>query len=367
MYKEGSAKIKYCSKAFLNPEARFSRDISVAALSALNKGRRGSSVLDATAATGIRGIRYWKECKRPKVTMLEINGQAYREAVKNVKFNNVKAEVLDQSIQEFANTSGEKFDFVDLDPFGSAVPNVNDILKIVSDGSTLFATSTDTAVLCGAHGKACLKVYDSQPIHDVICNEVGLRILVGYLAREALKFNMGIRPLLSFSYRNHMRTLVRFERSSEGVAGSLSSIGYMGYCRKCLSYSYEIGSLPTKLLCESCGKDLQIGGKLWCGRLKDQVLANSVLKLMIDDDSMGRESVSLMGKVAGELDMVGYYPIPKVTKSMGLQSVSPDLVIKKLVGLGFDATRTHLDDSGIKTSAIISDVRKAVKSCSKMA
>ena len=71
MYSEGKANIKHYDKAFLNPKGKLSRDISVAYVAVL--ADKGSTVLDATSATGIRGIRYIKEANIGKVTFLDIN------------------------------------------------------------------------------------------------------------------------------------------------------------------------------------------------------------------------------------------------------------------------------------------------------
>ena len=65
MYAEGKARIKESGKAFLNPAGKASRDLSIAYVKLL--AEKGSALLDATAATGIRAIRYAKEAgiRRP--------------------------------------------------------------------------------------------------------------------------------------------------------------------------------------------------------------------------------------------------------------------------------------------------------------
>ena len=77
MYSEGKANIKHYDKAFLNPKGKLSRDISVAYVAVL--ADKGSTVLDATSATGIRGIRYIKEANIGKVTFLDINIDAFND------------------------------------------------------------------------------------------------------------------------------------------------------------------------------------------------------------------------------------------------------------------------------------------------
>jgi len=71
MYIEGKARIRDSGNAFLNPVGKASRDLSVAYVDLL--ASKGSSLLDATAATGIRAIRYTKESGIKNPTILEIN------------------------------------------------------------------------------------------------------------------------------------------------------------------------------------------------------------------------------------------------------------------------------------------------------
>ncbi len=207
MYKEGSAAIKYTKDSFLNPEARISRDISAAFVSAL--AEKGSSIVDSTAATGIRGIRYYNESGSKKVVFLDMNRKAFASLKKNVVSNKVKGTVLNKSIQEFANTTKDKFDFIDLDPFGGVTPYIYDLMKMSRGGTYLMVTATDTAVLCGADYRACVRLYDARPMHNELCQEVALRLLIGYITRIAAQFNFGVEVVLSFSYLHYMRVFLR--------------------------------------------------------------------------------------------------------------------------------------------------------------
>ena len=146
---EGKARLYTGDNVFYNPEMKTLRDVSVLFLKAISTKRK--RVLDATAATGVRAIRYALEAGAKDVTLLDINARAARVAKKNVGFNHLKFEVLNLSIQEFANTHRGSFEIIDLDPFGSPSPDVYDIMKLCWDGTILMITATDTAVLCGAH------------------------------------------------------------------------------------------------------------------------------------------------------------------------------------------------------------------------
>ncbi len=206
---EGKAKIYTGKEAFYNPKMTELRDISVAFLKVIST--KDKKVLDSTAATGIRAIRYALEAGAKDVVLLDINKSAAALAKKNVKLNRLKFDVLNKSIQDFANSSREKFGMIDHDPFGSPAPSLFDLMKISWDGTALMITATDTAVLCGAHQGACLKIYGAKPLHNEMCKEVGIRILLNYTARIASQFNFGVIPLLSISDMHYMRIFVRLE------------------------------------------------------------------------------------------------------------------------------------------------------------
>lgn len=342
---EGKAKLS-SEGAFYNPKMKELRDISVLFLKAV--GAKGP-LLDSTAATGVRGIRYFKEAGIRGITFLDINKQAFSRLRSNLRLNRLKATALNKSIQEFANTTDEKFEAIDLDPFGSPQPHIFDLMKISKDGTLLMVTATDTAVLCGAHAHACYKLYNSKPLHSEHCKEVGVRILLGYISRIASQFNFGIEPLLTVSAQHYMRVFVRLSHGAEAAVSSVVANGVGSFCWKCRSFSSLKGLAPEmSRICKACGAESELFGPLWLGPLYDRKIASKI-----------RSSIT------PELDTFMFYSIPKLTRSMGIGSVSHYEVIKRLNGLGFTATPTQFDNDGIKTSAPHGDVLSAVKRLSK--
>ncbi len=363
MYTEGRAVIKYEKGAFLNPDARMSRDISVAFVAA--SSNRVTTVLDATAATGIRGIRYYLETPARKVTLLEMNKSALPIAKKNVALNRVKSKVLGKSIQEFANTADGKFDIIDLDPFGGVTPYVYDLMKISKNGTCLMITATDTAVLCGADYRACLRLYDSRPMHNEICHEVGLRILIGYVARVAAQFNFGVEALASFSYLHYMRIIIRLAHGQGNAAGSIKNIGYAHYCNKCLNRGVEFAAIPRDTSCKLCGNALETSGKVWLGRLYNEETLGSMKNAMLESVNYDKKSIGLVESMSEELHDPLYYSIPRITKRMGIGSVSTSGLIEMLRKKGYRASRTHMSSYGIKTNAGIKELGSCVRALSK--
>lgn len=359
MYTEGSARIEDSGEAFLNPKARLSRDISVGFVKALAKS--GGSVLDATAATGIRGIRYCLETKAKRVTMLDINETVYKSLSKNARLNRVKATVLNKSIQEFANTTDEKFDFIDLDPFGGAAPNIFDLMKVAKGGTYMMITGTDTAVLCGAQHSACIRIYDSKPIHNELSHEAGIRILAGYVARVAAQFGFGIRVLVAFTYLHYVRIIIRVEHGADKASASLDNMGHLYYCNGCTNRECASGFLPHDRECKLCGSRYDVAGRMWIGSIYDSASVAAVKKYF-DVNVEDKAELKFIETLSNEPDVPFYYSIPKLTRKLSRSAVSPALVVSALRKKGFAAAVTHMEKSCVKSDAPLKAVSDAVSS-----
>ncbi len=352
--KEGEAAITVRNGVFFNPQMGKLRDISVSFLKAAGSG---GSLLDCTAATGIRAIRYALEAGYKDVTILDMNRQAYANAKENAKRNRIRAEVLNTSLQEFANTTGGRFDVIDLDPFGSPAPEVYDMMKVLKDNALLMVTATDTAVLCGAHSAACVKTYNAKPLHGELCHETGMRILIGFILKNAMQFNYGIEPLVSIADMHYMRAFIRVKHGAEEAARAAEELGFGAFCTRCKNFVLAKGIAPALGgVCGNCGSRMELFGPLWLGRLNNKKVLSEML-----GDAQSTDARQLIKALRWELDTPLFYSVPKITKSLGIGSVSPALVIERLEAEGFAASYTHFGRDGIKTDATLKDVIRAVR------
>ncbi|HUC38882.1 MAG TPA: methyltransferase [Candidatus Acidoferrum sp.] len=356
MYAEGKAKVA-SSGAFLNPKAKFLRDLSVAFIA--GKATKKTKLLDATSGTGIRGIRYYMEAGGRDLTMLDINPSAYRAVKRNVAGNKVKAKVINTSIQEFANATKEKFDFIDVDPFGGIAPYVYDIMKISRDGTYLMLTSTDSAVLCGAQPEACMKIYGAKPMHNELCHEAGIRIMIGFVTGIAAQFNFGVDVKMAIWNAHYMRLFLRLEHGSSKAVASVKKMGYLHYCRNCLSRSWELSFVPKNAICKNCKSPMVTAGRMWLGRLYDKSETSSALRYF--ESNFDDDETALVRTINDEYDAPFFYSIPVMTKKMGIESVSPAKALEGLHKKGHIATKTQFDYSSIKTNADISTLEKCIK------
>lgn len=357
--KEGAATIRVGRGVFYNPKMSKLRDISVLFLSAL--GQKEARVLDATSATGVRGIRYALEAGMKELTMIDMNDSASRNTRANARLNRTKARVLGESLQEFANSGNESFDVIDIDPFGSPAPMIHDALKISKDNTLLMITATDTATLCGAEGSACLRIYASRPLHNELCHEAGARILLNFTAREAAQFNFGVEPLMSIADMHYIRLFVRLHRGAEAAVRSINSSGFGAYCNNCHNFSFQKGiSAHIQEACDNCGKRMQLFGPLWLGNLFDKELLRQMLRL---GKGYSPDSLRLIERLSEELDTPFFYSIPKITSYLKLSSVPLERVFAAL-RKKHEASRTHFEKDAIKTTAKIGEVIKSTRASS---
>ena len=352
--KEGEATIRVGSGVFYNPRMEGLRTLSVAFLRA--SGCAGKSVLDATSATGVRAIRYSRECGTGQLTALDINRKAYALCKKNISSSGVEARVLNTSIRQFSARAKETFDIIDLDPFGSPAPYLYDIMRLSHDGTILMATATDTAVLCGAHANACIKQYGSRPLHNELCKEVGIRILYWYIARVAAEFDMGMVPMLAVSDMHYMRVFLRLNGGAVEASESMKRNGTGGFCNMCGNFRLweSIGRLACPE-CGNCGAQMEGFGPLWTGRLHDRGLLRRI---------RCRGSVVLR-TIKNEPDVPMFYSVPAMTSRLGIGSVSHYGLAERLAGMGFRASPTQFDSDGIKTDAPAAEVARAIKALVK--
>ncbi len=357
---EGGAKISVCKGVFYNPKMHALRDLSILFLKAVNaKGR----LLDSTAATGVRGIRYAMELNFDEIVMLDINTASAKNANSNIKKNGLGVKCLNESIQVYCSDDTRGFDAIDLDPFGTPVPYVNDLLKVSKDGTVFMVTATDTAVLCGAHANACLKLYGSKPMHNELCKESGIRILLNFVIRSAAQFNFGTEILLSVSDMHYMRIFVRLNAGAKNAVDSIKQCGFASFCKKCHSFAYSFGSVPALgTECNVCGSAVEGFGAVYLGSLYDKGVVDRMFKLQKDNSAYYATPVeAILHRISDEPEAPFFYSIPKITKSMARAAVSPDKVISALKAGGFYASRTQFDRDGVKTTASAGKVFEAVK------
>ena len=361
---EGKAKLLIPKGVFFNPEMKFCRDYSVLAIRAALNGKRKLRLVDATAATGVRAIRYRKECGgiAGEALLVDLNANAAKAATANVKLNKLKnAKAVKASFAKFCQSSHaeEKFGIIELDPFGSPVPLLYDAARISRNGTLLSVTATDMAVLCGAHPKACLKNYQSKPLNSSYCHEVAVRVLLGKIARTVSEFNFGIAPVASLSHLHYVKVFALLESGAEKAVASIKELGFLAHCNKCLHREWRKGvanSLPAK--CPKCGTQFEFAGPLWLGEIHGKKALLPMLR-----EAKDPKLAKLLRLQAGECGMPPFFfDLHEVTEKLGIRALAFDSVVGELRRMGFRALPVHFKPNCVKTDADSSAMNRAALS-----
>jgi len=316
------------SPAFYNPAMISNRDISILLLKVFF-GNKSFHALDLLSATGVRAIRLKKEIPNVNVWANDAKESAFALIKENAKLNKLKIKITN----EFANkllADSPKFDYIDLDPFGTPVPFLDAVMQKLNLKGILAVTATDTTVLCGAEYKACVRRYKAKPLHNYLMHEVGVRILAKYVIETGLKHKLYLKPVFSQSTRHYMRIYFK--------------------------------AVKDKLI----KRDIKVwksAGPMWLGSLWDVELVKKMLNQSrsLSPKTISRETVNLLYKISEEarIPIVGFFDLSE----MKLKQV-PKLfdVISKLQEKGYFAARTHFSPTGIKTNAKEKEFKNILRS-----
>jgi tRNA (guanine26-N2/guanine27-N2)-dimethyltransferase len=356
--KEEGVEFTVAKNVFYNPNMEFCRSICSLAVGAIEEK---IIVCDGFAASGIRGIRYATENKNVKKTIfVDIEKNAIACAKKNAKKNKIKFEA------KCGNFSRLVFDivadFVEIDPFGSPAPYLYDAFRIFNPlkKSYLSVTATDTAVLCGAKLKACIKNYHSKPLNNEFTHENGLRILIKKIVETAAEFNLGAEPLISLSDRHYLKAIIKFERSADAAYKSMKKLGYVNYCLNCGFREASEFPLPT---CKLCNKNVEYAGPLWLGELHKKEFIERMIALNRKRNYKHKDEIAKkLSLMLGEVDMPPYYyNVHELCSRLRANVPKIEILIECLIKKGFRAVRTHFNDVSIKTDAKLEEIEKILR------
>ncbi|MFB6282123.1 MAG: tRNA (guanine(26)-N(2))-dimethyltransferase [Haloferacaceae archaeon] len=342
---------------FYNPTQELNRDVTVAALRAYRaREPRAETYLDATAASGIRGVR--AAAAGYDATCVDRDPDAVALARRNFERNGLGGEVVERDANAALHESGG-VDVVDVDPFGSPIPFADAALANARD--LVAVTATDTAPLCGAHFDAGVRRYSAVPRNTDYHPEMGLRVLCSALARTAARYDVAARPILSHVSRHYARTYLELDRGASAATDALDDLGHVHHCQDCLVRTAERGLLADGPgACPSCGSDRVVtAGPLWLGPVRDRAFVGAVRAAV--DDGMGTadEARDLLGRVGAELDTPTHYDHHRLCRLWGRPASAMDEFLGALRAAGHEASRAHYGGTTFKSTASVPEMRAA--------
>lgn len=312
---------------FFNQVQRLNRDITV--LVCYNLKPR--LYLDGFSGTGIRAIRVEKEAD-VRAVLAERNWKAYEIVKQNLSLNNVNLEAHKASFEGVVSTYG--FDFVDVDPYGSAFPYIDTALHYVRNHGYIGITATDLSTLSGSMRVKSVRRYGGFVVNDRMKHEMGIRLLLGYIARRSAGFDRGIVPIISLWKGHYYRVIFQVNDNLRNAADSVEKIVHFNK-KKSISAIY--GDLEE--------------GPIWSGNLQNEEILGKFKypeHLIYLKEYVGgaiNENLSLGFMELSDLASFHRTDIPSMGKSLHTLRES-----------GLKAERTGFSTTGIKISGMKPDI-----------
>ncbi len=348
---------------FFNPAARVNRDISVA----ITKVAKGDTFCDSLAGVGSRGVRIANEVSREIcVTLVDFNERALRTARGNARANSVgercefvKSETNTFLFSRFRRDS--KFDFVDLDPFGTPAPYLQGGFNAVAEGGVVSVTATDTAVLCGVYPEVAYRRYLSLPLRNEFKHETAIRLLLNACRRIAAMNDIGVEAVAAHSTKHYVRVYVRARVGATRADSSAKFEGFITSCRKC---GHRVSSAEPIVVCEQCTARVVPAGPVWVGPLADTTVVGAAVAVCRRDGF--DEGIQVLTGLIGVNEFPPYgYSLEEICANLGVPGVSRDKVMHRLSSTGYKVLRQPFEKTGLKTDATYSAVADTVRSLSK--
>lgn len=368
--KEGRGYAPSRAPVFYNPGMELNRDLAVLALQAYQRMmERKLLVCEPFTGCGIRGIRFAAEVKDLEELILgDINPRAVELTRFNVDRNGLTDRVF--VMEKEANillgehaAPRKRFDFIDVDPFGSPAPYLDSAVRALRSGGLLALTATDLAPLCGVHPRACIRKYGGKPLRTEYCHELAARLLMGCLTMTAARHGIGVEFPFSHSTDHYIRVYAQVQYGARQADGSVQRMGYVLHCFTCLHRETVKGTVPRlKGECPQCSSPLSVAGPLWLGKMADQAFC-----VAMESEVTGRglkqerTILKLLSLIRGEVEgPATYYVTDKVCDQLGMPTPPLAMVLEKLEKEGFKAVPTHFNNRGFKTDAPAWVVKEAI-------
>jgi len=332
---------------FYNPSMELNRDLSIVLCQFfVNNSSKKVSLLDGLAASGIRGFRIIGEVEGDyEVFINDWDEEAFKLIEENYKNSNKKnVKIFNKNLNTIL--SENKFDYIDIDPFGSPVYFIDSAMRSICNNGIIAITATDTAALCGVYPKVCLRRYGAKSFHSYVMHEIGLRILLGVLCRQAAVYKKGIEPLVSYSTDHYFRIYVRVRKGVDQANDAMKNFL----------------TINSKNIPFSKGKNVEVG-PLWMGKLQNKKVIRELRTILFEKELKTKNNLwKLLDLLEGEADAPSFFYESSILASIWKKS-PPKMktIFEELVKKDFFVCRTHFTTSGFKTDAPLSEIEKLFK------
>jgi len=374
-YSENKKQPSASLPVFYNPRMRLNRDLSVLFLSAYLEKNPIKSMCEPLTGSGVRTLRYLIECSGDfYAKMFDANPLAVETARKNVEHLKLadRAEVMhgDAKLLLLTESRGKRFDFVDVDPFGTPAPYLNAAVQSLSPkGGLLAVTATDMPVLCGVYPKIALRRYGGFSTRAPFTHEIAIRLLNGLIYNIAGLNDCSMEPLVVLSTDHYVRTWVKIEANRTEANLQTSQLGAIHYCIGCMhtesipvSRTFKAENFDHKK--EGCTGPIKIAGPLWNGSLFSDEFLKDTFRIFEKEnrDIYHRRVPEILEKMIEELEYTDY-PFIDIHALCDLHGLTPPKnqeVMEHLRERGFGVARTHFKSTAIRTNASVKEMASSI-------
>jgi tRNA (guanine26-N2/guanine27-N2)-dimethyltransferase len=201
--------------------------------------------------------------------------------------------------------------------------------------------------LAGAQAKKCVRRYGAIPCRGEFCHEAGLRILIGYVAKEAAKLDKGTVPMLCFYADHYMRLYLRMPQAAYHADAALDQIGYLQYDRT----THERTVTKDPRTPKDCGP-------MWLGPLADKEFLGT---MKVPDTLQERDRcIKYMDLWKEELDVPYFYENNELSSVAKLSPPRRETLIERMRLIGA-ASRTHFSPTGFKSDRSFAEILDAYR------
>ena len=304
---------------FYNQSMEINRDSSLlVAQWLIDVSKKPIEFLDGLAATGIRGIRFANELTGE--FNIYINERDDKSFV-----------LIEKNIKEYPSVN------IDIDPFGSPIEFLDGAMRSIRHNGVIAVTATDKAALCGVYPQVCLRRYTAWPLHGFLMQEIGIRILLAVICREAAKYNKGIQPIWSYSTDHFFRLYIQILNGKKYVNESIKNFKLLH------SQDMPLSDLFPK----------QMVGPIWNGSLHNLSVLEHMQQSLLHM-KLGTQGIQLssLQSCIEETELPSFFYSTEAAAH--LYKISPPKVIQmisRLTDAGYNASHCSFSSYGFRTNA----------------
>ncbi|XP_078721753.1 tRNA (guanine(27)-N(2))-dimethyltransferase isoform X1 [Lampetra fluviatilis] len=289
------------SDSFFNPRMKPNRQLVFCALAALTQERKPLACLDAFGATGIMGLQWAKHLgSTVRVTINDVSEASVRMMEENCRLNGMTVtESWPDSDEGGEEVEGEgeaedrlvevtqydanvlmhlrAFDYIHLDPFGTAVDYLDAAFRNVRNHGIVSITSTDLSSLYCKVPNVALRHYHCNLVRTEYYHELAARMVLTAAVRAAGRCNKGVEVLLAVALEHFVLVVVRVLRGPGHADECARRLRRLVHCQWCEERvfapdSHMLSENPYSVLPCDChssmpGRTAIELGPMWSGSL----------------------------------------------------------------------------------------------------